>query len=353
MAEVDTNWQYRGLQVVRLENDLIRMDVLPEVGAKIYNFIHKPSGRNLLWHNPNVPPARQAFGACFDDNWSGGWDELIPNDMPGAEPAGDLLPDHGEVWSQQARWQATQGTSETANCCSPPGKSGKTSEACCPPGTAEVRFVTHARVLPVQFEKTLQLRDGESFVRVHYRISNRGFEPYEFLWNIHPAMNITPDTRLDVPAGEGFTDPWRKKQFPGYGKFHWPMVNDHQGRPVDLRKVSPCSANIADHHYLMGVREGWYAVTDQKARVGFGLVFPKEVMPNVWLFRTFGGWRGLYTLILEVSNGCSRDIQEARTKGQCGRLEPGATLDMDVLAVAYGGITSVARIEPDGRVIPG
>src|SRR5512136_2394391 len=46
---VDVHWQYLGLQVVRLENELISIDVLPELGAKIYNFVHLSSDRNLLW----------------------------------------------------------------------------------------------------------------------------------------------------------------------------------------------------------------------------------------------------------------------------------------------------------------
>ncbi len=331
MTEVDSNWQYFGLQVVRLENDFIRLDVLPEAGAKIYNFIHKPSGKNLLWQNPHIPPARHAFGACFDDNWSGGWDELIPNDLPCAAPDGDLLPDHGEVWSQAAQWDVLQSGGDCA----------------------EVRFTTHHRVVPVRFEKTLTLREGESLCRMHYRVTNLSPAPYEFNWNIHPAMAISPDTRLDVPADAGCTDPWRTTQFEGYGKFRWPNVTDREGRVCDLRRVEPPSSAVADQHYLTGVREGWYAVTDRRARVGFGLVFPTKVFPNVWLFRTFGGWRGLYTLILEASTGCSRDLKEARAKGKCARLASGETLDVDVLAVAYSGVASVSRIEPDARVIPG
>jgi len=331
MAEVDANWQYLGLQVVRLENELIRLDVLPEVGAKVYKFIHKPSGKNLLWHNPRVPPARQPFGACFDDNWSGGWDELIPNDLPCPEPEGDMLPDHGEVWSQAAAWEVLKAAGDAA----------------------EVRFTTHGRVLPMRFEKTLCLREGESFCRVHYRLSNLGHAPYEFLWNIHPAMAISPDTWLDVPAREGFTDPWRETRFPGHARFQWPSVKDRRGQTVDLRRVEGPESGVADHHYLTAVEGGWYAVTDRRLRVGFALVFPKEVFPNVWLFRTFGGWRGLYTLILEASTGCSRDLKEARQSGACGRLAPGAPLDVDVLAIAYGSVSSVSRIDPTGRVIPG
>jgi hypothetical protein len=121
----------------------------------------------------------------------------------------------------------------------------------------------------------------------------------------------------------------------------------------DLRKVEPPESAVADHQYLLGVREGWYAVTDQRHRVGFGQVFPTKVFPNVWLFRTFGGWRGLHTLILEASTGCSRSLVEARGKGECAHLAPGQTLEVDVLAVAYNGIPGDARIEPDGRVVAG
>jgi hypothetical protein len=110
---------------------------------------------------------------------------------------------------------------------------------------------------------------------------------------------------------------------------------------------------VADHHYLTGVREGWYVVTDQRRRAGFGLVFPTKLFPNVSLFRTFSGWRGLYTLILEASTGCSRDLKESRQKGECARLSPGQTREVDVLAVAYSGVSSVSRIEAEGRVIPG
>ena len=127
MLRLDTNWQYRGLQVVRLENDLLCIDVLPELGAKIFNFVHKPSGRNLLWHNPTLPPAGQHYGAAFDDNWSGGWDELLPNDLPRPEaPGGDLLPDHGEFWSQAADWEIVTSS----------------------PTRIEVRFTNYGRIQP-------------------------------------------------------------------------------------------------------------------------------------------------------------------------------------------------------------
>ena len=169
-ARVNIDWTYCDLQVIRLENEIICLDVLPELGGKIWNLIHKPADRNLLWHNPHVPPARQSYGARFDDAWSGGWDELLPNDVPTPAAYGDILPDHGEVWSQSADWEVLDAGGESAS----------------------VRLVNHGRVWPTRFEKTVTLRTGESTCRVQYRYANLGAIPIDFLWNIHPALAVSP-----------------------------------------------------------------------------------------------------------------------------------------------------------------
>jgi hypothetical protein len=326
---LDTDWQYNGLQVVRLENECICVDVLPQLGAKIYNFVHKPSGKNLLWHNPQVKPAICAFGSKFDDQWSGGWDELIPNDVPVSFANGDILPDHGEVWNQAAEWQAVHSDSRQVS----------------------VRFVTHGRVLPTRFEKELSLREGESFLRVRYQYANLGPNPIHFLWNIHPALSVTSATRLDVPARRGVVDSWITDLFDAGMEYEWPYATDRTGRTRDLRRVPDASEAIADHHYLPDVKAGWYAVTDTEAGVGFGMVFPTSVLPHLWLFRTLGGWRGLNTLILEISAGYgSTDLAKAQAAGHCGLVGPGDVVRAEVLAVAYSGLTSVASIDLGGHV---
>jgi hypothetical protein len=109
-------------------------------------------------------------------------------------------------------------------------------------------------------------------------------------------------------------------------------------------------SDIADQHYLPEVSEGWYAVTDTQSKVGFGITFPTSIFPNLWLFRTFGGWRGLYTLILEISNGLSTNLAIARETGRCGRLTPGQVIEAEIRAVAYSGYESVERVNLDGSV---
>jgi hypothetical protein len=47
-ARVETGWGYLGLQVLRIENEHLRLDILPKLGAKVYNLIHRGQFRQPL-----------------------------------------------------------------------------------------------------------------------------------------------------------------------------------------------------------------------------------------------------------------------------------------------------------------
>ena len=100
---VSTDWSYRGLRSVVLENQSLRVIVLPEAGAKIWQVTYKPLDADLLWNNPRIPPARLPMNSRYDDVWSGGWDELFPNDEV-SMIEGESYPDHGELWTGE--WDA-------------------------------------------------------------------------------------------------------------------------------------------------------------------------------------------------------------------------------------------------------
>jgi hypothetical protein len=333
MPSVDTGWQYRGLQVVRIENEHIRLDVFPEVGAKIYSFVHKASGKNLLWHNPRVQPGRVLYGTLFDDHWSGGWDELLPNDVPFKTPNGETLPDHGEIWSQESEWNVVERHNDLV----------------------AVRFVTHGRILPTTFEKTISLRAGESYCSVQYAYTNLGADPIDFLWNICCSLAISPATRLDIPAKRGIieaTDPWNTQGFEPGTEYEWPRTVTQAGEVVDFRFMPPQGAGVTDFQYLPNLEAGWFSVTDADARVGFGMVFPIEVIPHLSLFRSVGGWRGQTLVSVEPSIGYPYDLAVAVERGTAGRIDGNAAFEATIRAIAYDGVEAVERIDPDGTVMP-
>ena len=154
---------------------------------------------------PTCPPARQAFGASFDDNWSGGWDELLPNDLPRPAPDGDMLPDHGEVWSQEAEWEVLEDR----------------------PRRCAARFTTYGRVLPPPSRRCSSL------------LRRRSLPAHPL--HLHQPCARTPSTSCGTsirPWRSPSTHAWTSRQtaaspthgetrFKGNTAFTWPYA----GRP--------------------------------------------------------------------------------------------------------------------------
>jgi hypothetical protein len=47
---------------------------------------------------------------------------------------------------------------------------------------------------------------------------------------------------------------------------------------------------------------------------------------------TFGGWRGLYTVVLEPCTNLPKDLATACRAGRCASINPGAALETTVVA---------------------
>ena len=100
--DIDDHWTYHGLQVVRLQNQHLALDVLPQRGANIFRVLDKHRDIDVLWKSSRVAPHLAAVHADFDDRWAGGWDDAFPGGRSSRNRYGDLLPYMGEVWTQQA-----------------------------------------------------------------------------------------------------------------------------------------------------------------------------------------------------------------------------------------------------------
>jgi len=329
-ARILTDWRYRGVQAVVMENEHLRIDVFPEAGAKIYNFIHKASDHNFMWHHPRIDLAPVSLGLPYDDHFSGGWDELFPNDAPG-EFQGNFLPDHGELWCRPWDFEVVKNDPDEV-----------------------VLYLRHrGAVTSTIMEKWLTLRSGECKLRFRHRITNFGKSPLDFLWKLHPAMAVTERHRVDVPGKRGeFVGPGWSRLENADPVFAWPEARNPKGERADLRFVLPAVSGKRDFVYVSELTDGWCALTDTDRALGFALMFPKEIFPYVWLFMPAGGWRDIHTVILEPCTAYPKDLDLALRKGSISYLDPGGVLECEVTALVYTGVDSVGEIDPDGRVTP-
>jgi hypothetical protein len=71
---------YKGYRTLFLENDLIRVGVLLDKGADIFQFLHKPTDTDFLWRSPTglmrpdrFTPTKADPSGAFLDSYHGGW----------------------------------------------------------------------------------------------------------------------------------------------------------------------------------------------------------------------------------------------------------------------------------------
>ena len=296
------------LPPIPLENDFLRLAVLPEPGAKIYDLIAKPSGRNYLWHNPRIEPQPYPIDSNFDNYWCGGWDDIFPT-ADSCEHKGEVFPNCGELRS--LRWHV-----ESAD-------------------SGRVVLSAFGPISPVRAEKTVRIAGG--VVAMTYSLRNLGPRELDFLWGTHPAIAVKAGDILRVPAKTGLV---AISSTPAMGtpgeRYDWPFV-EHEGGRTDMSRVQPVTASVNCGHYAMDLSGGWFAVEDAEDGSGILFRFPLELCPYLWMWLVYGGWRGYHHAIIEPWTGYPVNLAEAVRAGRNRTLAAGETFEATVRATPYHG----------------
>jgi galactose mutarotase-like enzyme len=320
-----TQRDINGLRGLVLENSKVRVLILPDAGAKIWQITYLPLHADILWNNPSTAPAAHPLYTSYDDNWAGGWDELFPNDEA-CEFRGLQLPDHGELWT--GRWTVEQ----------------------CDANAIRMSYLTPLTHFKAQ--KEVILHEGAAVVEVRYKLTNGGSDAFPFLWKLHPAFAVSAGHRIDFPAMTVVREPAFAGTLEGAPlEFAWPYAQIGD-KTADLRQVPDASSGAVHFFYGTGYTEGWCAVTDRARKLAAGLRFDPGVFSSNWLFATHGGWKDLNVAVLEPATGYPFQLQAMIDRGQGRTLEPGESLETTVLFAMQEGLNSVGGVEADGTILP-
>ncbi len=310
-----------GHEALVLENEALRVTVLPALGGHVAELVDRSTGRDLLWHNPRTAPRSAPYGAHFDDWWSGGWDEIFPSGDRGTLHE-ELLPYMGELWCIPWTGEASASRNEAALTASGFGTISAT-----------------------RFERRLWLQGDEPILHAHYRIDNLDVRPLPFTWGIHPAFAVTPAHRIDHPGRDMSvgvsSDP--TMGVPG-DRYRWPELPDAttaSGRR-DMRLVRPREDAVFGGHWATDLPEGWLALTDTSSRRGVTIAFDPKVFRHAWLWQVYGGWRGHHHVALEPWTSQPMQLEHAQTSGQAMNLRPGQSLETDVAFMLFSGLDAGA-----------
>lgn len=171
-----TSWY--GFQAWQLENQNVRLIVVPEVGGKLVSLFDKSAGYEwLVSPEQSHPFTKLDEGMDYNSNQSGGWNEMFPTIVACPYPApgewqGIHLPDHGEVWT--LAWTDTGTTGD------------------------HIQVAVEGKVLPYHLARTVSLA-GPRQILFEYKLQNRGGEPLYYLWAAHPHLACQPGAEIVLP----------------------------------------------------------------------------------------------------------------------------------------------------------
>jgi hypothetical protein len=306
MPAIREDLKLDGIPIVRLETDFLKVDVAPQIGGRIVSLVEKRGGYEFLWRNRNLRLECLPNGSEYDRNFYGGIDELLPNDIP-EQIDGVQCPDHGELWT-----------------------------------TALSRSIEGERLLlkgklprfGLTYERELRLAPESPRLQCIYRLSNTTQQTRRFLWKLHAAVAVQAGDIIECPARRAQVVDLAWSRYKTLAPFNWPKIENQAAN------VIPASDGTVDFFYLFDFERGELAWRRPSQNLSFAYEFDTSVFPYAWLFASYGGFNGHYTVVLEPCTAMPISVNDAAGKNQCSRLEPGQVLETKV--TIHAGTTQIA-----------
>jgi len=337
-----------GHRCVVLENEKLRVSLIADKGTDIYEFLYKPRDVDFMWRSwvglreraHLVPTSSRAESGAHLDYYEGGWQELFPNCGNLSLHQGAEIGQHGEVLLLPWRYVITRNE----------------------PDEIEVRFEVRTVRTPFHLVKTVSLLGDQAILRIHERITNESGQDVSFTWGHHPAFGwpfIDESCRVHLPACRIHTSaeftPTTSRLAPDQTT-SWPNAEAADGSEVDLSLIPGPKIGASDMVFLEEITDGWFAITNARLGVGFALRYPAEVFKHLWYWQVYRGgrdypwWSATYNIALEP---CATlpVLSHAAARGDALSLAAGESIEIELNAGAFEGITRVSGVNSDGRVM--
>ena len=253
-----------------LENDLLKIEVIPELGGRISSLIYKPTEKNWIWSNETIGLKKIDNGIDYDNNWQGGWEELFPNDAIEQFSWGEGY-DHGELWFNS--WNIID--------------------------YSEFQLVLGINNLEskTKFLKTISI--NKSKLKVSYSAEISFFD--HFLFKLHLAIPIEDSLKKLIDQSK------IEKVESDFGNI---LGTENENYFLNPKK----NTGLYDFGYF-DTSANLVEVIDKKNNK-LKLTFDKNILKYFWIFQSQGGWNQHNVLVLEPCTNGKKIISDAVQSNQ-------------------------------------
>ncbi len=344
-CRVSLDYTYRGMRIAFMENEVLRVGVLLDKGADVFEFTYKPRDLDFMWQSPIelrkpfISTSALPEGA-FHDYFYGGWQEILPSAGWASEPyLGTFQGLHGEV--SLLPFEASIVEDD--------------------PQRVSIHTWVRTYRSPLKLERTLALEKEKAALFIGERLVNESDGEFAIMWGHHPSLGqpfLDENCVVRAPANKVEVLAFHPNGYwvPG-GDYDFPMVpTKRSGQLQDITRVLSRETHSVDVVFFKELTEGWYSITNEKMDLGFGMAWDAKLFKYLWMWQVYGGhndypWYGrTYNCALEpFTSYPPAGIQNALRNGSALIMKPNEVIDTSLVAVAYQS-GPATRISLDGSV---
>lgn len=268
------------IEVVEMQNDLLKLSILAGRGADLVEIIYKPKDFNLAWQSntgwpvAKTPVDHPADMESFLDGYPGGWQSVFPNGGAPCEFNGIAFGQHDEVatlaWSYEVLVDDDNEIS--------------------------IKFITNTRKLKFIYEKTFTLRKGIAIVFLREKITNLIKDTVMTMWGNHisfgepfidefSTIDIGHEARV-IPHDVAISSVGRRLK--ANEEFTWPLARGEGGDEVDFSKIPPKKTK-SEILYLHELKYPKYSINSPTIGLCVQVSWDKTNFPYLWFWQEFGG----------------------------------------------------------------
>jgi hypothetical protein len=281
------------MKTLSLENDLLKVQFLPDFGGRIVSLRSVRTGEEFILPSLNGY-AHVSPSADFSAGDGGGFDECLPSVASCEKISGEpSIPDHGDLW--RVPWHVD-------------------SEV----GAIVLHAESTSRPLRLTRKATLE----DATLVLEYDLVNLSDTPTSWLWSAHPLLQVTAGDRILLPdeIEEVEVEYSTAGLFERRNSIAWPIARLPSGIPTDLSRVPARDGTTAHKLFARMGQSGWSAL--YRREVGQGLVvrFDPNALSFLGLWICAGAWPSTgvarqYTVALEPTPSDTDSLESAVRNG--------------------------------------
>lgn len=283
-----------------LENQKIKIKILPDYGGKIISIINKENNKEILFQSSKKLKVPN-YGSIFSEYDSSGFDECFPSIDECIYPKGsrkDLkIPDHGEVWAM--------------------------------PWKVEIKKdKAYLEVTSEKFQYTLKkiINLIDNKIKIDYEVINFGSDELAYIWTPHMLLNCDENTKIVVPnhLDKIISLESTSTHLEYMKEYSYPYTIDKNQEIFDLSMVENLNKNNCEKFYFLQ-QTSWSKIINLKTNDSVTVRVPTDKVPYLGIWRTQGGYRGDYNIALEPCTGIYDSIEDGIKRDKIEKIKKNTT----------------------------